>query len=135
MIDTLRSAKPDDSIARYAIAAAFGSRLAEGYEERAREMAANLVDGLTPDLVRAFRTHVLALGKRSDLAQALATRMPNVYAKVLPGYGAAAADSVQFVIGPEAQLAAYDQYLRSAVGKDARLLRVFPRDFWIPAKL
>jgi Zn-dependent M16 (insulinase) family peptidase len=135
VIDQLRAAKPDDSIARYAIAAAFGSRLAEGYEDRAREMAANLVDGLTPDLVRAFRTHVLALGKRPDLTQVLAARMASVYAKVLPGLGAAAPDSVQFVIGPEAQLTAYDQYLRSAVGKDTHLLRVFPRDFWLPARL
>jgi hypothetical protein len=98
-------------------------------------MAANLVDGLTPDLVRAFRTHVLALAKRTDLAEVLAARMPAVYAKVLPGLGAAAADSVELAIGPEAQLAAYEQYLRAAVGKDAKLLRVYPRDYWVPAKL
>jgi hypothetical protein len=135
VIDQLRAARPDDAIARYAVAAAFGSRVAEGYEERAREMAANLVDGITPDLVRAFRTRVLALGQRADLAAALAARMPVVYAKVLPGLGAPQPDSVQFVIGPESQLAAYEAYLRAAVGKDTRLLRVYPRDFWIPAKL
>ena len=37
--------------------------------------------------------------------------------------------------GPDKQLAAYQEYLTSAVGKDAKLVRLYPRDFWIPAKL
>ncbi len=131
VIDQLRKAKPDANLARYAIASAFGSRLANGYESRASAMAADLVDGLTPDVVRAFRSHLLALAKRADLATELATRMPRVYAKVLPGYGTLAPDGIYFVIGPEKQLAAYEDYLHAAVGKDTKLRRIYPRDFWI----
>jgi Zn-dependent M16 (insulinase) family peptidase len=131
VIGELRKHKPDANIARYSIAIAFSSRLANGYEGRASAMAADLVDGLTPDVVRAFRSHVLALAKRPDLATELATRMPRVYAKILPGYGALAPDGVYLVIGPEKQLAAYEEYLHAAIGKDTKLRRIYPRDFWI----
>jgi hypothetical protein len=39
------------------------------------------------------------------------------------------------VIGPEKQMAAYQDYLKSAVGRDATLHRLYPRDFWLTAKL
>jgi hypothetical protein len=39
------------------------------------------------------------------------------------------------VIGPESQLTAYQDYLRAAVGASAVLHRLYPRDFWIPARL
>ena len=95
-------------------------------------MAADLVDGVTPDVVRAFRTRLLALAKRADLADELFERMPRVYGKVLPGYGTARSRRRSyFVIGPEKQLAAYQDYLHAAVGKDATLYRLYPRDFWI----
>jgi hypothetical protein len=32
-------------------------------------------------------------------------------------------------------LAAYHDYLKATFGKDAKLHRLYPRDFWIPAKL
>jgi hypothetical protein len=135
VIDELRRAQPDANIARYAVAGAFGSRIANGYESRASAMAADLVDGLTPDLVRGFRSRILALAKRADLAPTLFARLPQVYGRVLPGYGPLADEGVYFVIGPEKQLAAYDEYLRAAVGKDTRLVRLYPRDFWLPASL
>jgi Zn-dependent M16 (insulinase) family peptidase len=135
VIDQLHAARPDPNLVRYALATAFTSRIANDFESRASEMAADLVDGETPDLVRGFRTHLLELGKRADLAQTLFTRMPAVYGKVLPGFGAIDPRGVYFVIGPESQLAAYEEYLRAAVGKDTRLHRIYPRDFWIPVKL
>jgi hypothetical protein len=131
VIDQLRAAKPDPNLARYAIASAFSSRVASGYEGRASAMAADLVDGTTPDLVRGFRTHLLALAKRDDLAAALFARMPAVYGKVLPGYGPLDRDGTYFVIGPEPQLAAYEQYLHAKVDKALVLHRLYPRDFWI----
>src|SRR3569833_2956334 len=88
VIDQLKRVQPDPYIARYAIAGAFASRVADGYERRAAAMAANLVDGQPPDMVRAFRTRVLAQSQRPDLAQELYKRMPQVYGKVLPGFGA-----------------------------------------------
>jgi hypothetical protein len=131
VIDELRKAKPDPDLARYALAIAFTSRLANGYEARAGAMAADLVDGLTPDVVRAFRARLLELAKRPDLPAALFARVQGVYAKVLPGLGKLDPDGEYFVIGPDKQLAAYEEYLRSAVGKDATLVRIYPRDFWL----
>lgn len=136
VIDTLRKgSKPDANIARYAIAKAFDSRVAQGFEERASAMAANLADGLTPEVVKTFRTKVLDQTKRADLAPALFGRMEKVYGKVMPGYGTLDPAGTYFVIGPDKQLTAYQDYLKAAVGKDATLHRLYPRDFWIPAKL
>jgi Zn-dependent M16 (insulinase) family peptidase len=135
VIDELKKAKSDANIARYAIAKAFDSRVAFGFETRASAMAANLVDELTPELVRAFRTRVLAAAKQPSLASALFGRMQAVYSKVLPGYGALDPDAVYFVIGPDKQMTAYQEYLHAAVGKTATLHRLYPRDFWITAKL
>jgi Zn-dependent M16 (insulinase) family peptidase len=133
VIDQLRKATPDPSVARYAIAKAFDSRIAGGYEQRASAMAADLVDGQTPEVVRAFRAKLLAQADRPTLTQELFARMPTVYAKVLPGLGAIDPAGTYFVIGPDKQLAAYQDYLHAAVGKDATLHRLYPRDFWIPA--
>ncbi len=132
VIEQLKAAKPDPNLARYAIATAFDSRIADSYEDRAAAMAANLADGITPELVRAFRTRLLALANVADLAATLFKRMPAVYAKVLPGYGAIDPHGVYFVIGPDKQLAAYQDYLHTAVGKNTTLYRLYPRDFWIP---
>ena len=133
VIDQLNAAKPDANIARYAVAKAFKSRIAEGYETRAWAMAADLVDGRTPEKVRAFRTQVLAAAKRPDLAQQLFDRMPRVLGKVIPGYGTPAPDGIDFVIGPPKQLDAYAEFLKSTVGGTLR--RLYPRDYWIPAAL
>src|SRR5262249_43380405 len=135
VIDELRKQKPDASIARYAVATAFSSRIADAYERRASAMAADLVDDLPPDLVRSFRHRVLAEAKRSDLADQLFARMPAAYGKVLPGYTKLSPEGVYFVIGNGKQLSAYQDYLHAAVGKDATLYRLYPRDFWIPARL
>jgi len=133
VIDQLRAANIDGNIARYAIASAFDSRIAASYEQRAAAMASDIADGVTPEVVKAFRTRLLALARRDDLAATLAARMPKVYGRVMPGFGPAVADGVYFVIGPDKQLAAYQDYLHAAVGKTARLHRLYPRDFWIPA--
>jgi Zn-dependent M16 (insulinase) family peptidase len=135
VIDQLRKAQPDPNIARYAIAKAFDSRVAIGFEARASAMAANLADAVTPEVVKEFRTKVLDAAKRPDLAAALFGRMEAVYGRVLPGYGPPDPAAIYFVIGPDKQIAAYQEYLKSAVGKDATLHRIYPRDFWITAKI
>jgi len=132
VIDALGREKPDPNIARYAIAGAFDSRIADAYDRRAAAMAANLVDGQPPDMVRAFRTRVLAQAARADLAQELYTRMPAVYGKVLPGYAKPDPAGIYFVIGNEKQLTAYQDYLHAAVGKTTTLFTLYPRDFWLP---
>jgi Zn-dependent M16 (insulinase) family peptidase len=135
VIDQLKHVTPDPNIARYAIATAFDSRIAGAYETRAAAMAADLVDGLTPEVVRGFRQRLLAQVDRPDLAADLFRRMPAVYARVMPGFGAPGAGAINFVIGPAKQLDAYQAYLRAAVGKGTVLHRLYPRDFWIPARI
>jgi len=135
VIDQLKAAKIDANIARYAIATAFDSRVAASYERRAAAMAEDITDGITPQVVKAFRAKLLGLAGRGDLAAALAARMPKVYGAVMPGFGPASGDGVYFVIGPAKQLAAYEDYLHAAVGKATVLHRLYPRDFWIPARL
>jgi Zn-dependent M16 (insulinase) family peptidase len=136
VIDEMHKAKPDESIVRYALASAFDSRLAETYEDRGKAMADDLADGVTPGGVRAFRTALLAAGKR-PLVEDLTGRFPGVYARVLPGYApgwAPAEGAVYMVLGPDRQLDAWQQYLVSSIGPDAKLWKLYPRDFWIPAK-
>jgi hypothetical protein len=133
VIGELEKATPDPNIARYAVASSFYSRIASGYESRATAMAANLVDGQTPELVRAFRARVLEMAKQPDLTAKLFERMKVTYAKVLPGYAGATPDpdATYFVIGPEKQLAAWEDYLRATYGTQTKLHRLYPRDFWL----
>ena len=39
--------------------------------------------------------------------------------------------AVYFVIGNDKQLSAWEKYLKSSVAPDARLHRIYPRDFWV----
>ena len=97
-------------------------------------MASNLVDGLTPAAVKAFRTTVLAQTERKDLATALHARLPKVFGQIMPGYGAPSPSAIYFVIGPAKQLDAYQDYLHATVNKTTTLHRLYPRDYWVPAK-
>jgi Zn-dependent M16 (insulinase) family peptidase len=134
VIGEVKQAALDPALEDYAIAGAFdGTRSAESYEERGEAMADDLADGLTPEVVARFHRAILALRKRPDLAAELFRRMPRVYARVLPGMGLPAKDvtgGVYMVIGPEKQLAAYEQYLRKTEAR-GRLFRLYPRDFWL----
>jgi hypothetical protein len=130
----LDKAKTDPNIARYSLSLAFASRVADGYEARVNAMAADVADGITPDVVRAFRTKLLALAKRPDFADKLFARMPAVYGRVVPGYGpkqAVVENQHTFAIGPEKQLGALEEHLRQIGGKDTALARVYGRDFWV----
>ena len=135
VIDEVKKAKPDPALVDYAIAGAFdGSRSASSYEERGESMAADLADGLTPEIVERFHRSILALKSRPDLSADLFRRMPQVYAHVLPGMGTHATDvagGVFFVIGPEKQLSAYEEYLKKTEGPGTSLFRLYPRDFWL----
>ena len=136
VIDQLKSAKKDPALAEYAVSLAFNSRAASGYESRGEAMAANLADGVTPEIVSGFRKQILALRGRPNLTDALFDRMPGVYARVLPGYAPKAAPvegGSYFVIGAEKQFAAYEAYLKSVGDAKTTLYRLYPRDFWVPA--
>jgi Zn-dependent M16 (insulinase) family peptidase len=135
VVGELKKAQPDASLTEYAIAGAFkGTRSAASYESRGEAQAGDLADGLTPEVVRRFHQAILDLRKTPDLAGELFRRMNAVYAKVLPGLGApvgGVANGVYMVIGPEKQLASYEEYLKKADAPDARLWRLYPRDFWL----
>jgi hypothetical protein len=42
------------------------------------------------------------------------------------------ADGGFMVIGPDKQLDAWEGYLKSTEGPDAKLYRLYGRDFWMP---
>ena len=135
VIDEIRKADYDPSLAEYAVAQAFsGTRAAASYEGRGEAMAANLADGVTPEIVTRFHREILNLRNTPDLAAELFRRMPAIYAQVLPGMGATKSsvkDGIYFVIGPEKQLAGWEEYLKSVEGREAKLYRLYPRDFWM----
>jgi Zn-dependent M16 (insulinase) family peptidase len=135
VIEELKKAKPDPGLVEYAIAVAFSQfRSASGYESRGEAMAADIADGTPPEAVRKFRQGLLDLRRTPNLSDELFKRMNTVYARILPGLGAKAGGvegGVFYVIGPEKQLTAYEQYLKTVEGADARLFRIYPRDYWI----
>lgn len=135
VIDELKKAKPDPGLVEYAVAVAFSQfRSASPYEARGESMAADIADGTPPEAVRKFRQGLLDLRRTANLSEELFKRMNTVYARLLPGLGAKAAGvegGVFYVIGPEKQLTAYEQYLKTVEGADARLYRIYPRDYWI----
>ena len=138
VIEELKKAPHDPGLVEYAIAQAFlGFRSASEYEVRGEAMAADLADGLTPEVVSRFRRAILELRRKPNLADELYKRMEQTYARVLPGYGVKAKDvqgGIYFVIGPEKQFGLYEDYLKSVEGTDTRVYRLYPRDFWMTAK-
>ncbi len=134
VVDLIRSAKYDPSLAEYAIARAFSSRTAGSYESRAEAMADDLADKITPELVSRFRKALLALRRNPTLGEDIHQRLPIVLSRVLPGLGTSVkseSGGSYFVIGAEKQMSAYEEYLKSAEGADTRLYRLYPRDFWL----
>jgi Zn-dependent M16 (insulinase) family peptidase len=138
VIEELKKAPHDPNLVEYAIAQAFlGFRSASEYEVRGEAMAADLADGLTPEIVSRFRRAILELRRKPNLADELYKRMEQTYARVLPGYGVKAkevAGGIFFVIGPEKQFGLYEDYLKSVEGAGTRVYRLYPRDFWMPLK-
>ncbi|HEX7955890.1 MAG TPA: hypothetical protein VF508_03055, partial [Pyrinomonadaceae bacterium] len=137
VVEELKKAKPDPGLVEYVVAVAFSQfRSASPYEARGEAMAADIADGTPPEAVRKFRQRLLDLRKMPNLSDELFKRMNTVYARILPGLGAKASEvegGVFYVIGPEKQLTAYEQYLKTVEGPGVRLYRIYPRDYWIRA--
>jgi Zn-dependent M16 (insulinase) family peptidase len=138
VIDYISETQRDPALADYVLAQVFDDfRSASGYESRAEAMAADLADGLDPNDVREFREAAREMRSRPGLIEELYDRMPQVYGRILPGYGVDSRDvegASYFVIGPHQQLDLYAEYLQTAEGEDAQLFRLFPRDFWLAAE-
>jgi Zn-dependent M16 (insulinase) family peptidase len=136
VVDTLKTAQRDPHLADYAVAQVFGeSRAAATYETRAEGIANDLADNQPPDQVKKFRASILTLRADPALGDTLFDRKDAVYGRVLPGYnvkGADVADAVYFTIGPDKQLDAWESYLKKSDGAATQLVRLWPRDFWMP---
>jgi Zn-dependent M16 (insulinase) family peptidase len=137
VVDTIRGSERNPLLADYAVAQVFGETRAAGtYESRAEAMANDLADGQTPAQVRAFRESILTLRQDPALADKMFARKDAVYGKFLPGYGSVkgkdVAGAVYFTIGPDKQLDAWEAYLKNTDGAETRLVRLYPRDFWMP---
>jgi len=134
VVNELRNSKHDPSLTEYAVAQAFvGNRAGSRYESRGEAIAADLADGVTPEVVTRFREEILDIRQDENLADELYSRMEPTYGQVLPGYGPAGRDvpgAIYFIIGPEAQFELFENYLKG-VEPGETLYRIYPRDFWI----
>lgn len=136
VINELRNAPRDSSLASYAVAQAFSAgRAGARYEQRGEAMADDLTDGLDPATVARFRRGILELSEQEGLYDRIHDLMESTYGEVLPGYGPTGAEARDrshanyYVIGPEKQLGSWEAYLRS-IETDAVLHRLYPRDYW-----
>ena len=131
----VRAAPADARFVDYAVANTFGARTGAAFEDRAASMARDLAEGVTPERVRGFRERLLAMRSTPGLAEAIHARLVPVYAAVAPSLAPPGAPvppgALWFAIGPEAQLARYNQALRAARGQPLSVLRLYPRDFWL----
>ncbi|MDP6798099.1 MAG: hypothetical protein QGG33_09765 [Candidatus Krumholzibacteria bacterium] len=133
--DEIASAEVDERKAEYAVAGVFGSsRAASSYEGRTASMASDLVDGFSPERIRAYREEVLSVHKRADLPGQLQSRLHRVYGRVLPGLTSEARRGQFFVLGPEEQFLKLETWLEEC-GEPVRIPRLWPRDFWIPGEV
>lgn len=134
----------------YALANTFYDyRGGDTYLSRGRAMADDRADGITPECVRRFKQGLLRLRREwlllevastsiaglgdGHLLQMIRDRLPEVVGPLLVGYGSRAAErhgSVNFMIGPEFQIEAFEKFLEIHE-PGARLVRLRPRDFWI----
>ncbi len=135
VVNELKNAPYDNSLSEYAIAQAFSAgRAANTYEDRGAAMAADLADGITPELVKAFRQGMLDLRQDKDLYDKIASRLEASTGQILPGYGPKLSEvegANCLMIGPESQFEAFEEYLKTVEGEDVTLYRIYPRDFWI----
>ena len=136
VVGIVKEGAVDRTLGDYVMASAFAeTRASLTYEQRAEGLAADLADGQPPEQVRAFRTAMLELRKDPKLVDKLFERKDRVHADMIPGYSSTAAhvpDGSFMVIGPDKQLDAWEQYLKATEGKDAKLYRLYGRDFWMP---
>jgi Zn-dependent M16 (insulinase) family peptidase len=135
VVDELKGAAEDSSLASYSVAQVFRrSRAMSRYEARGQAIARDLADGYTPERVAAYRTKVLEVSRQDGFYAEIAKRMPKVYGKVLIGLGdplSSSTDGYFFLIGPEEQFASLEEYIETTEGKQ-KIQRLYPRDFWIP---
>ncbi len=132
-----RSVKVEPALVQASLANAFGDYGgASGYAARGARIASDLIDGLAPNLVRAFKTQLLEAARAPGTVEALTARIPALLGRMLVGAGGkVAADkrALALVTGPPSLLDRYEQFLRDS-GEATVLPRLYPRDFWPPER-
>jgi hypothetical protein len=138
VINEIKHSPIDTTVLDYVISLAVGNfRSADDYESRGEAMAADLTDGINPEMIKDFRKAILNIRKERGLIYEIYKYKDGVYEKILPGYGIPSKDvkgGFFFVIGPEKQMVAYEGYLKQTNGADTKLYRLYPRDFWMVGK-
>ncbi len=121
-------------LTEYVVSQCFSyNRAPDRYENRGEEMASNLADGITPEVVANYRRKVLEVRCEDGLWDEIRSRMESVYGKGLIGYGANMADVAEsnyFIIGPETQFESLEKYI-AEVEYPQPVYRLYPRDFWL----
>jgi len=134
VVNELKTAEEDPGLTDYAVAQVFGySRAPSRYEQRGEAMASDLIDGYTPEVVKAFRKKVLDFKDKKNLNDELRSRMESAYGPVLTGYGQSLSkskDGIFFLIGPEEQFKMLENYIETTEGEQT-VYRLYPRDFWL----
>lgn len=139
VINELKHASYDSSMLGHVLSLAVsGIRSPDNYDLRGEQMSFDLTEGSNPEIIRAFRTAILKLGKEPGVMKEIYSRKDQVNEMVLPGYGIPSSQVMGgsfFVIGPEHQMALYEAYLKSSSnGPNTKLYRLYPRDFWMVEK-
>ncbi len=117
---------------------------------RGRIAAAELADGLTPEIMEAFHRKAVELVRsgiphngyvagseeaRRALLERVIERLGPVLAPILPGLrgteGESARDRIVFLIGPRRQVDAFEAYMKAAE-PGTSILRLYPADYWLP---
>jgi Zn-dependent M16 (insulinase) family peptidase len=133
VIDTVRHGPRDPRLAEYVMAGAFrDSYAADPYEVRAKSIADDLADGITPDVVKRFRTAILQLRKEPNLAEELFKRVDQVYGPIVPGFGVKAKQvpgAVYFLIGNDKQFGSLEGDVETR--EDEHVYKLYPRDYWL----
>jgi len=134
VVNELENIPFDTSLAEYAVAQLFSAgRTANSYQSRGASMAANLADGVTPEMVSNFRRQMLNLRQKKNFYELLHNRLPQVYGQVLIGYGPPLAkvnEGIYFIIGPEEQFASLKKYIAETEGEQ-EIYKIYPRDYWL----
>ena len=130
---TLKEDAGPSHLLDYAVAQVFGpSRAADPYEDRARGMATDLLDGNDPTRVADFRKAVQELRHEPGLETELRARLTAAHEGVLIGVGKPLNQSDEgsfFLIGPEEQFQSLEKALADA-GEPQEVFRLYPSDFW-----
>jgi Zn-dependent M16 (insulinase) family peptidase len=132
--DFTRAAKVDADQVQASLAYAFADYGgAESFSLRGARIAGDALDGVTPDLVRGFKTQLLEAARSPGAAERLAARVPQVLGRVLVGAGSSKVSAgparVALLIAPTRLIDRYETHLRD-LGETQLLPRLYPRDFW-----